>query len=60
MTRAASILTNPKHLPLLYGMLFGMPGIPCIYYGSEWGAEGKRNRATMLCVRPSTHRSKTN
>lgn len=20
-----------------------MPGIPCIYYGSEWGIEGKKN-----------------
>ena len=24
-------------------MLFTMPGIPCIYYGSEWGIEGKKN-----------------
>jgi glycosidase len=23
-------------------MLFGMPGIPCVYYGSEWGAEGDK------------------
>ncbi len=42
VTRAASILTNPKHLPLLYGMLFGMPGIPCVYYGSEWGIQGRK------------------
>ena len=26
----------------IYALLFGMPGIPCIYYGSEWGAEGKK------------------
>lgn len=44
VTRAASILTNPKHLPLLYAMLLGMPGIPCIYYGSEWGAEGEKHQ----------------
>ncbi len=42
VTRAASILQNPNHLPLLYGMMFGMPGIPCLYYGSEWGAEGRK------------------
>ncbi|MDY3617734.1 alpha-amylase family glycosyl hydrolase [Agathobaculum sp.] len=42
VTRAASILSNPDHLPLLYALLFGMPGIPCIYYGSEWGAEGDK------------------
>lgn len=42
VTRLASILTEPRHVKPLYGMLFGMPGIPCIYYGSEWGAEGKK------------------
>ena len=42
VTRVASILQNPAHLPLIYALLFGMPGIPCIYYGSEWGAEGKQ------------------
>ena len=24
------------------GMLFGMPGIPCVYYGSEWGIAGEK------------------
>lgn len=43
VTRVASILTNEKHLPLIYALAFGMPGIPCIYYGSEWGAEGKKS-----------------
>ena len=42
VTRAASILNNPRHLPLIYGLVFGMPGIPCIYYGSEWGATGRK------------------
>ena len=41
-TRAASVLQNPNHLPLLYGMVFGMPGIPCVYYGSEWGTAGAK------------------
>ena len=44
VTRIASILTNEKHLPLLYGALMGMPGIPCIYYGSEWGAKGDKSQ----------------
>ena len=43
VTRIASILTNEKHLPLIYAMAFGMPGIPCIYYGSEWGAKGNKS-----------------
>ena len=42
VTRAASILSTPEHLPILYALLFGMPGIPCIYYGSEWGAKGRK------------------
>ena len=44
VTRAASILTNPRHLPLIYGLMFGMPGIPCLYYGSEWGALGEKSQ----------------
>ena len=44
VTRAASILNNPRHLPLLYGLLFGMPGIPCVYYGSEWGVKGEKSQ----------------
>ncbi len=43
VTRVASILTNEKHLPLIYAMCFGMPGIPCVYYGSEWGAKGNKS-----------------
>lgn len=42
VTRVASILNNPSHLPLIYAMAFGMPGIPCVYYGSEWGAKARK------------------
>lgn len=42
VTRVASILDNEEHLPLIYAMVFGMPGIPCVYYGSEWGAKAKK------------------
>lgn len=42
VSRVASTLTNEKHLPLIYAMCFGMPGIPCIYYGSEWGVKGDK------------------
>lgn len=43
VSRIASVLTNEKHLPLIYAMCFGMPGIPCVYYGSEWGAKGDKS-----------------
>lgn len=42
VTRLASILNNERHLPLAYALMFGMPGIPCIYYGSEWGVKGRK------------------
>lgn len=43
VTRIASGLSNQNHLPLIYAMLIGMPGIPCIYYGSEWGIKGEKS-----------------
>ena len=52
VTRAASILTQKEHLPLLYALVFGMPGIPCVYYGSEWGAEGRKEQGDAA-LRPA-------
>ncbi len=45
VTRLASILEDPACIRPAYGMLFGMPGIPCLYYGSEWGATGRKGSA---------------
>ena len=44
VSRIASVLNNPHHLPLIYAMLFGMPGIPTIYYGSEWGVKAEKSQ----------------
>ena len=52
VTRAASILQNPRHLPLIYGLMFGMPGIPCLYYGSEWGVQGTKVPGSDDNLRP--------
>jgi monofunctional chorismate mutase len=43
VNRIATMLNNPEHLPLIYGLLFSMVGTPCIYYGSEWGTKGDKN-----------------
>ena len=43
VSRIASNLTNEQHLPLIYALCFGMPGIPCVYYGSEWGAKANNS-----------------
>ena len=42
VTRIASILTDKNCLKPAYGLLFGMPGVPALYYGSEWGVEGEK------------------
>ncbi len=60
VTRIASILTNKKHLPLTYGLLLGMPGVPCIYYGSEWGEEGVKAPNNDYALRPCFEEPKPN
>lgn len=44
VSRIASVINNVKHIPLAYGFIFGMPGIPCIYYGSEWGFKADKSQ----------------
>jgi glycosidase len=51
--RVASKLGNPALLYPLYLLLFTMPGVPSIYYGSEWGLEGKRTPYSDAALRPT-------
>ena len=60
VTRLASILTNKKHIPLAYGLLMGMPGIPCLYYGSEWAAPGEKAPDNDYALRPCFEEPKPN
>lgn len=50
--RAASLLPSPRLLYPLYCLLFTMPGIPSVYYGSEWGARGARTKTSDASLRP--------
>ena len=59
VSRIASILKNEHHVPLAFALLFGMPGIPCIYYGSEWGAKGEK-QAGDDALRPCFDRPEPN
>ena len=43
VSRIASVIQKWEHLPLVYALCFGMPGIPCVYYGSEWGTTGEKH-----------------
>ena len=51
--RLASKLADKAHLKPLYLLLFTLPGIPSIYYGSEWGIEGKRTSTSDKALRPA-------
>lgn len=53
VSRIASLLKDEKDLPLVYALLFGMPGIPCLYYGSEWGVKGVKGQHSDDALRPA-------
>jgi len=59
VTRIASQLSDPSHLPVAYAMLFGMPGVPAIYCGSEWGIRGDK-RDGDSALRPALDRPEWN
>ena len=60
VTRLASILSDPACIRPAYGLLFGMPGIPCLYYGSEWGATGAKGGGDDWALRPAFERPEPN
>lgn len=51
-TRIASILTNEQHMFPLHAILYTMPGIPSLYYGSEWGIKGLKGAHEDTLLRP--------
>lgn len=53
VNRVASLIKNPAHLFMLYGMLFTIPGIPSLYYGSEWGLRGEKKNGSDAELRPA-------
>ena len=52
VNRLASTLNNPAYLPLVYTMMYTMPGIPSIYYGSEYGIQGRKENNSDDNLRP--------
>jgi glycosidase len=53
VNRVAGVLKNKAHLFPLYGLLFTLPGIPSIYYGSEYGIPGERLPNSDTPLRPA-------
>ena len=60
VTRIASAIKDKNHLKLAFGLLFTMPGIPCVYYGSEWGEEAVKTPDLDILLRPKVDKPKFN
>lgn len=45
-------LSNKAHFAPVHIMLYTLPGIPSIYYGSEFGIEGRKERHSDDSLRP--------
>jgi glycosidase len=54
--RVASVLNRPAHLYPLHCLLFTIPGVPSIYYGSEWGVAGRKAGGDDAPLRPGHDR----
>ena len=51
--RIASKLNTAGHIYPVYTLLFTLPGIPSIYYGSEWGIQGRKDGGNDDPLRPA-------
>lgn len=45
-------LKNKAHFAPVHILLYTLPGIPSVYYGSEFGIEGKKERGSDASLRP--------
>lgn len=52
VTRIASMLKVKEHLAPIYTLMFTMPGIPAVYYGSEYGVLGDKRGGSDDILRP--------
>lgn len=50
--RVASLLENVADLYPLYALLYAMPGVPSLYYGSERGLQGRKAGGDDSPLRP--------
>lgn len=46
-------LTNKAHFVPVHILLYTLPGIPSLYYGSEFGIEGRKERFSDNSLRPA-------
>jgi len=46
------VVSNAAYLNTLYTLLYTVPGIPSVYYGSEWGIQGVKKNGSDQEIRP--------
>lgn len=46
-------LNNKAHFVPVHILLYSLPGIPSVYYGSEFGIEGKKEKFSDASLRPA-------
>ncbi len=46
-------LQNKAHFVPVHVLLYTLPGIPSVYYGSEFGVEGRKERGSDASLRPA-------
>ncbi len=50
--RIYSKLNDKRHIIPVYTLLYTLPGLPSIYYGSEWGIDGRKANGGDGALRP--------
>ena len=51
--RIMTKLNDKRHFLPVHVLLYTLPGIPSVYYGSEFGLEGKKERGSDASLRPA-------
>ena len=46
-------LTNKEHFVPVHILMYTLPGVPSVYYGSEFGIEGKKEKYSDASLRPA-------
>lgn len=50
--RIYSKLNDKRHLKPVHTLLYTLPGVPSVYYGSEWGIDGRKANGGDPALRP--------
>ena len=53
VNRVASMINDQNDLFNVYSIIYTLPGVPSIYYGSEWGIKGMKGKTGDEPLRPA-------